>query len=297
MNKRICLLSLVVLSGLSFGQSQQDRESIKDMAGCYEISFNFAETFSPDKNYQKKDNYKSGGLEWVEVIEDKNDKISLQHLLVIDEKPGAEHAVIKHWRQDWLYENTDFHQYHTPNYWKYVKLPKEQVKGQWTQRVFQVDDTPRYEGTGTWIHVDGRNYWESNADSPLPRREHTVRDDYNVLNRNNRHEIHTWGWMHDQDNKKVLRENGKEDKVIVEEKGKEYYTKVPAERCINAQNWWKENKGLWANVRGAWEKELSKNKDLKLEKYVNGRELYKYLFELKPNQTKEAEKIINKFIK
>ena len=31
------------------------------------------------------------------------------------------------------------------------KLTKKESKGKWIQKVYQVDDSPRYEGIGTWV--------------------------------------------------------------------------------------------------------------------------------------------------
>jgi hypothetical protein len=118
-------------------------------------------TNAPDTAYEFHKRHKSGGLEWVFVDEESKDKLVLQHLLVIDDS-----TIIKHWRQDWIYQNTDIYKYIKDLNWKFVKVPKEQVKGQWTQKVFQVDDSPRYQGAATWIHVDGKHYWESQADAP-----------------------------------------------------------------------------------------------------------------------------------
>ena len=88
-----------------------------------------------------------------------------------------------------------------------MNLPKIDVKGQWSQKVYQVDDSPRYEGTGTWVHVDGKSYWENVSNAPLPRRERTKRKDYNLMIRNNRHQITDQGWIQIQDNKKILKNN------------------------------------------------------------------------------------------
>ena len=85
------------------------------------------------------------------------------------------------------------------------KLDKKDVKGQWTQKVFQVDDSPRYEGSGYWVHLDQKSYWENTTSAPLPRREYTKRNDYNVTERGNRQEITSTGWVHDQNNKKIIR--------------------------------------------------------------------------------------------
>jgi len=96
--------------------------------------------------------------------------------------------IIKHWRQDWIYENTEFYIYDHDNKWSFLKLPNDNVKGQWTQKVFQVDDSPRYEGSGSWVYVDGKKYWESTTDAPLPRREYTTRSDYNLTDIYSRNE-------------------------------------------------------------------------------------------------------------
>lgn len=277
-------------------QSQQDVKAIKAMTGCYDVSFNFAETFSQQKDYEKKKNYRSGALEWVTVAEESPKKIELQHILIVNPQGSGKDAIVKHWRQDWKYENTDLHVFNKGSQWKFKKLSPESVKGQWTQIVYQVDDAPRYSGTGSWVHVDGRTYWESSADAPLPRREYTTRKDYNVMVRGNHQEIYDWGWMHDQDNKKVLRKDGAKDETIVEEKGREYYTKVDDAKCIIAQNYWNEYAPLWKTVRQTWDEELAKNKDLSVTPDVEDIFLYKDLMKLTPKQNKEAKELVKKYI-
>ena len=184
------------------------------MCGCFEIRFNFAETFvkTGDENYKPSKNYSSGGLEWAQLITDNKNEISIQHILIAGSKDRP--YIIKHWRQDWLYQNTDFYMYNYNNNWNYVKKDKKEVKGQWTQKVFQVDDSPRYEGSGSWVHVDGKSYWENTTSAPLPRREYSKRSDYNVMQRGNRQEISLTGWVHDQNNKKINRKNGNKDIVL-----------------------------------------------------------------------------------
>ena len=51
---------------------------------------------------------------------------------------------------------------------------KKDVKKQWTQKVYQVDDSPRYSGSATWVHVDGKRYWQNKTGAPLPRREYSL---------------------------------------------------------------------------------------------------------------------------
>ena len=267
------LLCLIAILGMAQKKKKQDVESILDMCGCYEISFNFAETFATEKDYEYHDNYYSGGLEWVFPVTNEKDKIILQHLLVIGDT-----MIIRHWRQDWLFENQDLYVYDKDNTWKYKQLPADAVKGQWTQKVFQVDDSPRYEGSATWIHFDGKHYWESVADAPLPRREFSKRSDYNVMIRKNRHEITDNGWVHEQDNHKVVRDNA--DKKLASEKGWNTYTKVEDSKCLTAVNWWKENNQYWADVRAVWDEVFGTYKQLSINMKVDGKIMFQRLFAL-----------------
>ncbi|MDD3003592.1 DUF6607 family protein [Flavobacterium sp.] len=297
MNKLFASAILLSLPFISMGQNQkkEDIAAIKSMCGCYEVEFNFAETFqnNPNEGYVPSPTKKDHGLEWIELVEDQPNKLVLQHILIVNDS-----TLVKHWRQDWEYENTSLYEFYNDKTWKFRSLPKKEVKGQWTQKVFQVDDSPRYEGSATWVHVDGRHYWENKTDAPLPRREHTIRKDYTVLNRTNVHEITKEGWIHDQDNVKILRDEKGNDKVIAKEKGTDYYKKVADSKCIAAQKYWKENATLWKNVRSKWQTIFDRKKDLTLESRVNKKPLYSHLFELKSNASKtETDKIIDSFIK
>lgn len=297
--KNILFFGLIMLtSNAMLSQDlkkQQDIKAIKSMCGCYEVTFNFTETFqsNTDSTYIGSPTKKDFALEWVELLEDQPNKLVLQHFLIANDT-----MIIKHWRQDWLYENTKLYQFNKNNKWVFKKLNKNDVKGQWTQKVFQVDDSPRYEGTATWIHADGKNYWMNTTDAPLPRREQTIRKDYNVLERRNIHEITNYGWLHEQDNRKLLRDENNKDVEIVQEKGLDVYKKVADSKCIAAQKWWKENKALWKNVRDKWQTVFDQDKDLELQNKVSKKSLYVHLFGLKPNATKEeTDQIIDSFIK
>ncbi len=293
----LSLLSILTLC-ISHGQSkrQQDREAIKKMCGCYEVTFNFAETFSYSKDslYRPSKNKNDKALEWVQLVADEKDKISMQHLLQVG-NPSKPH-IVKHWRQDWVYQNTDFYTYNKNNSWTYSQKKPAEVKGQWSQKVYQVDDSPRYEGSATWVHVDGKSFWENTADAPLPRREYTKRSDYNVTIRRNRHEITNNGWIHDQDNDKVIRENRKEDLVLAKEKGFNTYNKVDDSKCSAAAEWWKKNTTKWSTVRAEWQTIFNKKTDLNLHEKVENKPLYKYLFDDENySSASQIQKIISEF--
>ncbi len=286
----LIIFSIFSISNIS-AQSKKDINTIKKMCGCFEIDFNFAETFQyvNDTNYIKSKNYNAKATEYAMLIKDEKHHISIQHILVMGE------YVIKHWRQDWIYENVDFYNYHKDNKWIYVKKNKKFVKGQWTQKVFQVDDSPRYEGSGSWVHIDGKSYWENTTDAPLPRREYTKRDDYNLMIRGNRHEIKSEGWIHDQDNLKVIR-GEKNDSIIAAEKGYNYYRKIPESNCESAIYWWKVNQNKWNNVRDIWDSIYLKNQDIVIKKSVSNRPLFSYLFDEKLIKRSEIGSIIDNFM-
>ena len=263
-------------------KKQQDREAILSLAGCHTVTFKFAETFSPIPDYKYHDRYFESGTEFVTVVENTENKIVLQHLLVVNDS-----MIIKHWRQDWIFENTELLKFVSNDKWEKITLSKEEVKGQWTQKVGQVDDSPRYEGTATWVHIDGNHYWESTVDAPLPRREWTKRSDYNVLKRDNKIILtKDGGWLHEQDNQKIVRSVGKKDSLICWEKGIERFTDLPEGKCIAAFKWWEINKNYWSDVRVVWQTLQTEGNGIALNLIVDSVKLYEALFELGDKQTK-----------
>jgi len=294
--KRLTLLPLLILtcSLIANGQSkkEQDQKAIKDMCGCYEIKFKYAETFSPDIAYEKAYDYRASALEWAELVTDKDDEISIQHLLVVNDT-----MVIKHWRQDWQFQNQNLFDYTAKNTWRVKELSEENVKGQWAQKVYQVDDSPRYSGSATWVHVDGKRFWENKTNAPLPRREYSKRSDYNIMARGNTVKLTDYGWLHEQDNDKIIRETGKEDELLAQEKGYNIYTKVADEKCKLARDWWKENSKVWKKVRQEWDKVFAENQEVKLKHKVDGKMLHQHLFALDNKASrKDIRAIINKFL-
>jgi hypothetical protein len=294
--KQLTLLTVVFLAFSVIGNAQskkeQDQKAIKDMCGCYEIKFKYTETFSPDIAYEKAYDYRANALEWAELVTDKDDNIEIQHLLVVNDT-----MVIKHWRQDWKFENQAIFNFESKNTWSTEELSKDRVEGQWTQKVYQVDDSPRYSGSATWVHVDGKHFWQNKIDAPLPRREYSKRSDYNIMARGNTVQITDYGWLHEQDNDKIIREVGVEDELLVQEKGYNIYKKVADEKCKIARDWWKENDTVWEKARKEWDKVFAKNKEVKLKEKVDGKRLYQHLFALNNNSSnKEIRAIIEQFL-
>ena len=279
--------ALCFVSG-TVAQSTQDLQSIRSMCGCYKVDFEFAETFSPDTNYVFYDNYSASALEWVQMVEDNGSSIQMQHILVIQDM-----YTVKHWRQDWVYQPRESFEYVKGREWKMTEHDPMAVAGRWEQRDFQVDDSPRYSSLGTWIHADGRHFWEAEARTPLPRREYTKRSDYDVMDRRNRHEIHKDGWTHEQDNLKVQL-NGGSETIVAEEKGRNTYTRVEDARCQMAVDYWTENHVFWSEVRNEWDKHMTvKNERLQLRGRVEGKPPYVYFMD---HPSDEISSIIESFI-
>jgi hypothetical protein len=231
---------------------QCDRRAILAMQGAYAVSFHFDETVALHPGYVPKPDKDSGGHELVVVVDDDGTRIVLQHILV-----GASGMVIKHWRQDWQYE--------TAAHWTYVgdqrfarrEQEPEEVQGAWTQLVYEVHDGPRYAGSGRWNHRYGVSTWTSERTwRPLPRREYTTRDDYQLLNVENRHTITPTGWTHEQDNTKVIRRDGR-DTVLVREFGFNDYRLVTGYDFGPAERYWEETAPFWDAVRARWDAALA----------------------------------------
>ncbi|WP_088341467.1 DUF6607 family protein [Robiginitalea sediminis] len=294
---RPSFFTLALLLGTCAATAQdlkdQDRSAILDMCGCYEVDFRYTETFSPDPDYEKHPDYQASGLEWVTPIEARDNYISLQHLLLV----GGQN-VIKHWRQDWEYESLAPFEYTGPSTWQVPQPAATPVRGSWTQKVYQVDDSPRYAGTATWIHEDGRHYWEDKAPSPLPRREYTKRSDYDLMVRGNRHEITDSGWVHEQDNEKIRQDTETGRTLIAEEKGRNTYRKVDDTRCLAAAQWWEDHKAFWAGVRQAWDQVLRQPGQLVLRRQVDGKPLHEHMGALEARNASqtEIEAVIRSFV-
>ena len=246
---------------------EKDRAAILAMAGEYRASFDFIETLGFYEDYKPTRPYQSWGTEYIFVVEDRGDFISLQHVLVMMMKTAdggvTEPYVVKHWRQDWTYEDSSINSYVGNRTWRSEEVPKEQRQGNWSQAVFQVDDSPRYESMGRWVHARGLSSWMSQETwRPLPRREFSVRDDYDVLIGTNRHTITLNGWSQEEDNLKVVTgesiSRAKDGKLLpdYEVRGREVgfnrYERIIDFDFQPAKRYWEKTAYFWSKVRERW---------------------------------------------
>ena len=253
------------------------RLAILAMAGEYQASFDFIETIGFEDGYVPKAPYQSWGTEYIFVVEDRGSFISLQHILVmIVQMPDgsmSEPMTMKHWRQDWTFEDTEMNVFVGNNTWEPKSIPATSAAGTWTQAVYQVDDSPRYESFGKWVHKAGTSFWQSGQTRrPVPRRETSVRKDYDYLLGTNRHTITPSGWTQEEDNLKVqLLENatqgGDPEVVLAREAGLNRYEKIVDFDFSPAKAYWANSQRFWDAINARWRQILGANKGYRLEKY------------------------------
>jgi hypothetical protein len=271
------------LQDASVSKYARDVNSIVALAGSYRVSFDFVETMGFKKGYKPPKPYFSWGTEHVQVLALEANFVSLQHTLVMyfKDKDGKESRpmVMKHWRQDWKFEDPDLHTYRGNSTWSRETRTPDQVRGKWTQAVFQVDDSPRYEVVGQWSHEGEISTWKSESCwRPLPRREFSERDDYHVLQGVHELTLTPTGWVHIQQNQKVaLGEKGKK-KIVGQELGVNRYERISAPSLLAAEEALVKSGGYWKEVRDVWAEIYDKNGTFSLKSEVDGKKLYQYHF-------------------
>jgi hypothetical protein len=243
------LLAVLLISSSAFADDatfEKDRKAILTMAGDFKVGFHFQETFSMHEGYKAVEKpYTEDAFETVKVVEDSGKRIVLQHILQVGP------MVVKHWAQIWTYEDTEILEFQGSRVWTTKKLTAEEAKGKWSQRVTQVDDSPRYEGIAAWVHGEQISEWTAEANRPKPRREEK-RDDYDLLVVTNRHTITPEGWFHEQDNTKWVKREGKAY-PLCREVGFNPYTRVKDHDFAKANDYWQKTAPFWKDVRNVWD--------------------------------------------
>ncbi len=217
--KKIAIPIIILMTGFGAAAQQNGKQVVDKLLRLLWSDFKYAETFSPyDANYKYHERDETGGTaELALPIEVSDKKIVIQHLLVV-----GPNAVVKHWREEWTYENTEIWKYKGDRVWVKETVPAEQVKvnghkpfGKW----------PMNHVTRASASLGISMARPSGKIQPMHRfREENilVRSDYNVLKRTNCINITDSGYVHEQDNQKIIRTNGT-DKLLVEEKGLNTY--------------------------------------------------------------------------
>lgn len=267
---------------------ERDRRAILAMAGGYRTTFDFLETVGFTPGFRPGRPYQSWGTEYIYVVEDRGTFIRLQHLMVMfvaDREGNVQGPFVqKHWRQDWRYEDTDLHVFVGRNRWERRTRTPEEARGRWSQAVFQVDDSPRYEALGEWVHDGSYSAWTSERTArPLPRREASVRSDYHVLEGVNRHTLTPTGWVQEEENLKlVLDASGApaaDTPYLAREVGVARYEQVVGFDFSAGDRYWQRSGEFWGAVRRAWEAVYAERDAFEYLEVVEGREMFVPLFE------------------
>ena len=293
--KLAAFLFVATLLQSSANSLSRDRAAILAMAGSFEVDFNFTETVALASGYELKKPYQAKAHELVKVAEDKGSQITLQHLLVIDGDLGL--TVIKHWAQVWTYEDPRSLTYEGNKTWLPINHTPEETKGTWTQLVTQTDDSPRYKAQGNWSHAGNSSTWTSKSSTrPLPRRDYTKRSDYDLLVVVNHHIVTPDGWVHQQDNRKLVSRDGKSQFLCVES-GLNKYRRITddtkKEGFQLAESEWKETQEFWGNVRHTWLGILkNSSKPIHYAARLNGKRLGSEMNSLAEESTKKG--VVNK---
>ena len=279
------------LQAAGLSARERDRRAILAMAGAYRASFDFIETVGFTEGYQPDPPYQSWGTEYVYVVSDEPDFISLQHIMVIRFASAGEDAsepvVVKHWRQDWRYEGRELFVFDGHQQWRRVTLTEEQARGKWVQSVFQVDDSPRYAAVGSWQHTANFSSWTSDETwRPLPRREFSVRDDYDVLIGSNRHTITPTGWVQEEHNlKAALDDDGAVARILARENGLARYERIEGFDWSPGDEYWQRTAPYWAEVRSAWQDYYASNPHLEVSKTADEVPMFVAMFDLAESLT------------
>ncbi|MEA1674388.1 DUF6607 family protein [Nitrospirillum sp. BR 11163] len=246
---------------------EQDRKAILAMAGTFKVTFDFRETTAFLADYKPIAPKVSGGEEVVRVVEDTGSIIRLQHILVVDGDDGLP-VVVKHWRQDWVYQPATVLTYQGTGRWSLTPVDAA-AKGAWSQTVWQTDDSPRYGGVGRWRHDAGVSRWTGDETwRPLARRDATRHPPYDRYSGTNRHALTPAGWVHEQDNAKL----GVRDGALVtfvHETVVNTYVRFSDFPVAAADDYWAKTSTYWAAVRAAWDQAIARHQGVSVTEEAN----------------------------
>jgi hypothetical protein len=245
---------------------ERDRQAILSQIGDFRVRFDMRETIALVPGYTPLDAKTSGGHEIVRVVYDEGDRISLQHILVMEH--GGQTHVIKHWRQDWVYQPETVLTYAGPDQWALTPVAAGDRSGAWSQTVWQTDDSPRYGGVGHWTYDNGMAVWTSNQTwRPLARRDAVRSPVYDRYVGANRHVLMPDGWAHLQDNLKLGQSEGSDGELTayVQEDVVNTYRRFDGFDPSAGDAYWAATQDYWAVVRDAWDAAIAAGNGVYIE--------------------------------
>lgn len=272
----------LVVSGVLFGaalhaeasQYEVGRAAIQSLTGCYLVDYSYTETKALKPGYVRDDrvydvNKKQSVKEWIYAEEISPNRIRLQHVLFATDLSGnyIEGSVLKHQVEDWEYGAPFLYDFAAPGVWNVLNLGAN--LNQWTRRVTNLDDGPRYQCSAAWKET-AYPEWTCDNYSPIPGREtrDMGRKDYNTLQRSTRIIAYGNSWLERQNNIKIIYDNGVKT-PLAEEVGKNWYVRLPDAECAPAQEFAEPRRAFWSLLREVWDEVLSGNETF-IEKSIKG---------------------------
>jgi hypothetical protein len=150
--------------------------------------------------------------------------------------------------------------------------------------VYQVDESPRYASVGKWEHSPSFSSWISGDTwRPLPRREWSVRKDYQVLIGTNRHTVMPAGWVQEENNLKGVLTDARmlaaDKPYVAREYGVARYDRLQDPDFAAADQYYERTRQFWDDVRDAWVESFRKQPTITLKAPVDQAGLFVPLFE------------------
>jgi hypothetical protein len=130
--------------------------------------------------------------------------------------------------------------------------------------------------------------WEGEAVArPLPRREWKARNDYQLLIGRNRHTLTPTGWVHEQDNTKIVTGGSdRAERKLAREHGHNTYDRlgkgIATETNVSfnpGYDYWRRTSSFWAQVRAEWSDRLLQTSPIRLTATVNDKPMWRHFFD------------------
>jgi hypothetical protein len=239
-------------------EQNQASEAIHKMAGCYLVDYNYAETDSLKKGYERDKrvydvNKVKSVKEWIYAEDISPRQIRLQHILFATGADGklVADSQLKHQAEDWELSAPYLYEFTGPSQWKSVPLPA--APATWTRRITNLDDGLRYQCASAWKLDGAYPEWTCDNYAPIPGREtrDMKRKDYNTLQRSTRIIVYEQSWLERQNNTKTIHKNAVRT-PLASEIGKNWYVRLPDSDCAEARTFADSRKEFWALLRETW---------------------------------------------
>lgn len=275
----------LALQAQGLSAQERDRRAILAMAGTYRVTFDFLEVASFAGDGARARPYQSWGTEKVYVDRNEPGHVSLVHILAMrvvgEDGRISEPVITKHWRQDWRFEPDHVIEHEDGRRWKRREVAPADRRGQWSQTVFQVDESPRYGSLGRWEHNAAFSSWiGGDTARPLPRREWSVRKDYQLLVGTNRHTVLPQGWLHEENNLKRTVGAGAALPYVGREYGVARYERIADGDFSEADQYYAATRDFWDAVLEVWDGIWSEHAEVQVDANSDQSGAFAQLFEL-----------------